>query len=63
MLESLLWVVVGAIFGALGRFLITSSSSQLSNHHGFPFGILLVNVLGCVIVGYVLTWGLKFLVC
>jgi len=46
MLESLLWVAVGAIFGALGRFLITNSSSRLSNHQGFPFGTLLVNALG-----------------
>ena len=54
--ENMLWVAIGAIFGALCRFLITSFSSRLSNHHGFPYGTLAVNVLGCVIVGYVLTW-------
>src|SRR3954447_7029615 len=55
--ENMLWVAVGAIFGALCRFLITSFSSRLSNHHGFPYGTLVVNVLGCIIVGYVLTWS------
>jgi fluoride exporter len=55
--ENLLWVAIGAIFGALCRFLITSFSSRLSNHHGFPYGTLVVNVLGCMIVGYVLTWS------
>src|SRR5438445_9905564 len=56
MLISVLCVAVGAIFGALARFLITHFSSELSHHHGFPYGTLAVNVVGCVIVGYVLTW-------
>jgi len=57
MLISVLCVAVGAIFGALARFLITHFSSELSHHHGFPYGTLAVNVVGCVIVGYVLTWS------
>src|ERR1700736_2403623 len=56
MLASLLWGALGAIFGALARFLVTHFSSELSHHHGFPYGTLAVNVVGCVIVGYVLTW-------
>ncbi len=56
MLISVLCVAVGAIFGALARFLITHLSSELSHHHGFPYGTLAVNVVGCLIVGYVLTW-------
>jgi fluoride exporter len=56
MLISLLYVAVGAIFGAMARFLVTHFSSELSHHHGFPYGTLAVNVLGCLIVGYILTW-------
>ena len=56
MLASLLYVAIGAIFGALARFLVTHFSSELSHHHGFPYGTLIVNVVGCMIVGYVLTW-------
>src|SRR5437879_11733433 len=55
-LASLLYVAIGAIFGALARFLVTHFSSELSHHHGFPYGTLIVNVVGCMIVGYVLTW-------
>jgi fluoride ion exporter CrcB/FEX len=51
MLVSMLCVAVGAIFGALARFLITHFSSELSRHHGFPYGTLAVNAVGCVIVG------------
>ena len=56
MLENILLVSLGAIFGALARYLVTHFSSELSDHHGFPYGTLIVNVVGCVIVGYVLTW-------
>jgi CrcB protein len=55
MLQSIVYVAIGAVAGALARFFITHLSSELSHHHGFPYGTLVVNVLGCVIVGYVLT--------
>jgi fluoride exporter len=56
MFQNLLYVALGAIVGALARFLVTHFSSEMSHHHGFPYGTLIVNVLGCFIVGYVLTW-------
>jgi CrcB protein len=56
MLENILYVAAGAIVGALARFFVTHLSSELSNHHGFPYGTLAVNVVGSFIVGYVLTW-------
>jgi fluoride exporter len=55
-LLSVSCVALGAVFGALARFLITHFSSELSHHHGFPYGTLIVNAMGCVIVGYILTW-------
>lgn len=57
MLTNILCVAVGAIFGALARFYVTSLSSEISHHHGFPYGTLIVNVVGSFIVGYVLTWS------
>jgi CrcB protein len=54
---GILYLSIGAIFGAILRFLITHYSSELSHHHGFPYGTLLVNVLGSLLVGYVLTWS------
>ena len=56
MFASVLCVAVGAVLGALARFLVTHFSSELSHHHGFPYGTLIVNAAGCVIVGFVLTW-------
>ena len=56
MLQSFLYVAAGAIVGGLARFLVTHYSSELSRHHGFPYGTLIVNVIGCVLVGFILTW-------
>jgi fluoride exporter len=55
-MSAIAYVSIGAILGALARFYITHLSSELSHHHGFPYGTLTVNLLGCFIVGYVLTW-------
>ena len=49
-------VALGAVLGGIVRFLATHFSSELSQHHGFPYGTLAVNAVGCVLVGYVLTW-------
>ena len=57
MAVGILYLSIGAIFGAILRFLITHYSSELSQHHGFPYGTLVVNILGSLIVGYVLTWS------
>jgi len=54
---GIFYLSIGAILGAILRFVITHYSSELSHHHGFPFGTLLVNVLGSLLVGYVLTWS------
>lgn len=54
---GIFYLSIGAILGAILRFLITHYSSELSHHHGFPLGTLLVNVLGSLLVGYVLTWS------
>jgi CrcB protein len=54
--ENILYLSVGAILGAILRFLVTHYSTELSHHHGFPYGTLIVNVLGSLAVGYVLTW-------
>ena len=55
--QNILIVAFGAIIGAIARFLVTHYSRNISVAHGFPYGTLIVNVAGCLIVGYVLTWS------
>jgi len=57
MLESLLYVALGAACGGCARFLVTHFASEWTLHHGFPYGTLAVNVAGSFLVGYVLTWS------
>ena len=57
MLQALCLVMLGGAFGAAARYLVTHFFSEASLHRGFPVGTLLVNVLGSLVVGYVLTWS------
>ena len=57
MLQAIGLVMLGASVGAAARYLITHFSSEISFHHGFPYGTLIVNVVGSLLVGYVLTWS------
>jgi fluoride exporter len=57
MLAKFFYVALGAIVGGLARFTVTHLSSEVSQHHGFPYGTLAVNAVGSLIVGYVLTWS------
>ncbi len=48
---SYLWVTIGSALGGLLRYAITRLTLTLSA--GFPFGTILINILGCVVIGYV----------
>lgn len=54
--RTYLLIALGAILGACARFFCTHLSSQLSDHHGFPYGTLFVNVAGSLVAGYVLEY-------
>ena len=56
MAVNILYLSLGAILGALLRFTVTHLSSEFSHHRGFPYGTLIVNVVGSLVVGFVLTW-------
>lgn len=57
MFKTMLIVAAGGAIGSAVRYVITHLSSELSRHHGFPYGTLAVNVFGCFLAGYVLTWS------
>ena len=56
MLQNIVALSLGAVVGALARFTVTHFSSELSNHHGFPYGTLIVNVTGSFLAGFVLAY-------
>jgi CrcB protein len=57
MKELLLIMGFGAI-GALSRFGVTKAANQLFGA-GFPYGTLIANVAGCLIIGFIIPLSAK----
>ncbi len=57
MLQAIAFVMLGGALGSATRYLITHFASDQTQHSGFPLGTLLVNVLGSLTVGYILSWS------
>ncbi len=50
--QDIVLVFVGGGFGSIVRFLLGRSVNNLHNHH-FPFGTLSVNIVACLVLGFV----------
>jgi len=51
-LGQLLLVGVGGFLGAVGRFALSGLTYRLGAPDDFPWGTLLVNVAGCLLIGF-----------
>ncbi len=47
---SYLWVTIGSAIGGLLRYVLTRLTLSLST--GFPYGTILINILGCFVIGF-----------
>jgi len=54
-MNTLLLVAVGGAFGSIARYLM-ASSIQKSTGWLFPIGTVLVNILGCFLIGLLYVW-------
>ena len=52
MLVNLVLVGVGGLMGSVARYLVGVWTRSLTGDGGFPFGTLVVNVVGCLIIGF-----------
>ena len=52
-----LYITIGSALGGLLRYAITRATLNLDND--FPFGTVLVNILGCFVIGFVSTFTLS----
>jgi fluoride exporter len=57
-MERLAWVCLGSALGGGARYLLSLAALQWLGS-GFPFGTLVVNVLGSFLIGLVMTVGIE----
>jgi CrcB protein len=53
-----LLVGAGGAIGAMGRYWMSGLASRLSAGN-FPYGTLLVNLIGCLFIGFIMTLALE----
>jgi fluoride exporter len=53
--QKVLWISLGAILGANLRYFVSQYCSKLEPA-GIPFGTLVVNVTGSLVLGFFLVW-------
>ena len=49
------WVAFGAVVGASARYFLSSFIAELIPS-GFPYGTLIINITGSVLLGFFLAW-------
>lgn len=52
MLKTLLYIGIGSFIGGIARYL-TTRAVQNSFISAFPFGTMVVNILGCLLIGFI----------
>jgi CrcB protein len=51
-LTNLLWIGVGGFVGAILRYLVGAYVQGLTQSLNFPYGTLVVNLVGCWLIGF-----------
>jgi len=54
-LQNFLWISIGAVLGANARYLLSRWAAR-SLSPVFPYGTLLINVTGSLVLGFFLIW-------
>lgn len=59
-MTNILLVGTGGFIGSVLRYLVSGYIQQSANRMDFPFGTLVVNVVGCFIIGLLAQFGDKY---
>jgi CrcB protein len=51
-LDKLFWVGIGGATGAILRYVVSGHVQNQVKVEGFPFGTLAVNLVGCLLIGF-----------
>ena len=50
-MEKILWIGAGGAVGAVLRYVVSDTVQGMSRNSGFPYGTLVVNLVGCFLIG------------
>lgn len=54
-MQAVFWISLGAIAGANARYFLSRWASRVLNP-AFPYGTLIINITGSLLLGFFLTW-------
>lgn len=51
-MDKALYVGLGGFIGSVLRYWVSGVTQQIANNPAFPFGTLTVNLVGCLVIGF-----------
>lgn len=58
-MRNLVYIFLGGGLGSVARYLISNFTQKIWNVNSFPLGTFLVNVIGCFIIGFFVSYFAK----
>ncbi|WP_228414764.1 fluoride efflux transporter CrcB [Chryseobacterium sp. G0201] len=58
-MRNLFYIFIGGGLGSILRYLISSYTQKLWNVNSFPMGTFLVNITGCLLIGFLTSYFVK----
>ena len=58
-MKNILLIFLGGGFGSILRYLMSNYTQKLWNINSFPIGTFLVNIIGCLTIGFLTSYFMK----
>ena len=58
-MKNILFIFIGGGFGSILRYLMSNYTQKLWNINSFPMGTFLVNIIGCLTIGFLTSYFIK----
>ena len=56
-MRGVLFLAAGGLCGTFARYFLTGAVNRIAGSGHFPYGTLVVNLTGCLIVGFLSAWS------
>ena len=58
-MKNIIFIFLGGGFGSILRYLMSTYTQKLWNVNSFPMGTFLVNITGCLMIGFLTSYFVK----